>query len=365
VTIYSACCRSYDNRSTHELCGGLNIANDYVAFADTEQDMVEIQESIGMLKHAVMRFKPSTAEERDQFMLHVQSSVNRVNRAEIRFHYLNPDFITSTYRVNGFPLDGVFAGKSKEESTREEIAYRQEKGDSSLSSVLWNGIIHLPAALCEKAGLALYSDAKAEAYYLAERNKARDKRKAHTFGEEEEEDEDEKVSDPNYISEEERAKSPILNHPDDLRVRCWYAMDINHVLAWPLHTSGIQRRSIGIYAQRLDATIAKKRVPLCWLVPDTDLRGLMRNYNNSWANKVDTRTSIMSDVGITLAPLQKHQGTLEHVDISLRIVLKCIIWKENTDTFCKVAPKMHPDFPPLSYWTDSAFDEIDLSKLKI
>jgi hypothetical protein len=354
LTFVTCCCRSYENRSGDELVGAFNVMNDHVAYRDVDKDIPEAQEAMGVLPNASIHFKPREKVERDQFALKVQVSTNTQNHARVQFHYSNPDFITSTYRVTGSPLLAPFMGKPRHECSLEEIEAREAGAiHPEDPQTLWNGLVYIPGNVCKEAGLPLYSEENAEALHQEAKRLQIKFSEVPVFGR------------PNLetITDEEREQSKFLNHPDDLRIRCWYAMDVNHVLSWPLDTSHDQRRSVGIYCERMDATINQKRVPVCWLLPDTTLRGLMREYTKTWANKVDTRHDWKNTVGFTVAPLNQTQGDLKDVHLSFRVQCKCIVWKNPSET--PLAPKLHPDFPPLRNWVDSPFDEIPLDKLKI
>ena len=359
VTFVSCCVKRYDNKSPYKVTASFNVMNDHKAYKDADVDMADMQESLGVQRGAFVEFEAETTKEEDRWALHVQSTRNTKTGAEIYFHYTNPDFITMTHRITGDPLAGPRFGKPRAECCQREVDAMQR--DSSDSNTLWNGLIRLPAALCKEAGLNLYSDDSAMKLHLLHKQMLRDDT---LFGTEIDDD-------TNVISDRERKESKYLNWPDSERIRCYYAMDFNHVLAWSLHVPDHIRRQQNIECERLDITLVDKtgvetRVEGPWLVPDTVVRSLMENYQESWANRVDIRKDVLNTTGFIVAPFIKQQGTRKNVNLRFTVHCKCIVWRP-FESGVRVAPRVHPGIANVGQWLDDdgGVSTMMMNKLKL
>ena len=334
VTIWGCCCRQYDNSQNDVPIGvSFNLMNDHKAYEAVDKDFMELQQSLGVLPHTFMTMKPKTSEEKDYYGLKPQS-VKHNNGAELKYHSNNPDFITSTYRIHGNPLYGVYTGKEKHESTQDEIDARQNDTiDKNEPQTLWNGIIYIPSNICDKVGLPLYDQKRVDEAFL---NQKLRRMQINT--------EEQTNINVNEITEEDRKQSALLNCPDDGRIRCWYAIDPNHVLSWSLRTSYSERIRMGIMCQNFPIVVNKKRIEAAYLVPDATLRFLMRDYNKNFDDKVDIRKGNWYDtVGFYIAPITDQKETVQVKDVKFRVTLKFIEWKE-PPVGSKINPVLHPTF---------------------
>jgi hypothetical protein len=336
VTFWNCCCRQYDNRSKYNVNGSFSIMNDHVAYKDADKDMQELQQSLGVLRHASLFFKANTSEEKDQFALKTQTIINAQDESEVRYHYNNIDFIRMTYRIHGHPLFGPFLDKPKEECCAAEVYARENNTiPSPQDNNLWNGIVRIPADVCKKAGLPLY-----DANVILQREKERLSKFETT----------EKVElDENVI-----AHQALL--PDHEQSRCWYAMDTQHVLAWSLDTSNAQRVSMGIECLHVERVIGKQRIRVCYLITDASLRQLIWDYNCVFANKVDIRSNVKDTVGFYLAPITGKDESVE-VNLKFEVELKYVGWLDPNPNQA-IAPKIPMTFPPFVAFQRSPFEKI-------
>lgn len=340
VTFVSCCLKNYDNAAEKKLAATFNVMNDHKAYKDVDVDTADMQEAVGILRGAFVDFEAQTSKEEDRWALRVQSTTNTRTGQETYYHFTNPDFMTMTYGITGDPLAGPRYGKPREECCEREIEAHQN--NETMGSVLWDGLIRLPSALCKEAGLFLYSNEEAEKLYLLHRKL---QKTVPLFGEAN----DEEGAGDTFISDSERRESKYLNWPDEQRIRCYYAMDYNHVLSWPLHTAWDVRRRYKIECERLDISLADgKRVEGPWLVPDTVLRSLMQHYQKTWANRVDVRKDVFNTTGFVVAPFSKYSGDCKDVKLRFTVHCKCITWNNNASTH--VAPRLHPAIPSVQHW---------------
>lgn len=310
VTIVSCCCRSYDNNGDDRLSAAFSVMRNHKAFAGVDDDKYDLQENTGLQRNAFVDFDPHTKKEEDRWALHIQTHVFAHNKLQVQYHYANPAFCLSTYRI----------------------------GDDDDN--LMHGIIKIPEDVCKQANLPLYSDEGAMVLHMTHRE--------IVFAADQE------------ISDEERRTSKWLNWPEDKRMRHWYAMDPRHVLSWGLHMSWDSRRAIGLEAERLDIVHAKeKRIAGPFLVPDTTLRTLIHDFKKTWGNRVDARRDICNTEGFFLSPKWKHQGAIRGVKLKFTIHCKYIVWRDDVPP-SKWAPALHPSYPGVERWVD-----VDLSGLKI
>jgi len=261
-------------------------------------------------------------------------------------------------------LYGPYLGKPKNECSEEEIkAYESGSLKNDDKNNIWNGLVRIPQEICKEANLIVYDVKKAEELHLKMRSRVRAaSAKAEEEGEEEPMDTKEDEESEDVITEEERQQSIFLNPNDDEKVRCWYAVDLDHILAWGLKTSADQRKSAKINAERFDVTIEKgtpkeKRIPYCYLVPDTDIRKLIRGYNKRWNDRVDVRDA-SGDVGFVIAPRLRNQGNLRNVQLTFRVHAYVIIWDPLPSNKTHILPKLHPLMPTLQNFVNSPFDLI-------
>lgn len=311
VTFVSCCCRSYENDGDDCLSTAFSVMRDHVAYVGVDEDKYDAQEHTGLQRNAFVDFDPQTKKEQDRWALHIQTHVFAHNKLQVQYHYANPAFCLSTYRIG--------------------------EDDN-----LMHGVIKIPDDVCKRANLPLYSDEGAMALHMAHREVA--------------------FAADLEISEDERRTSKWLNWPEDKRMRHWYAVDPRHVLSWGLHMSWDSRRAIGLEAERLDIVHGKqKRIAGPFLLPDTTLRTLIHDFKKTWGNRVDVRRDIGNTVGFFLSPKWKHQGAVRGAKLKFTIHCKYIVWRDENDVPpSKWAPVLHPSFPGVERWVD-----VDLSGLKI
>jgi len=367
ASLVSLCCTWYDNASPHVLSGALNIAETYRPYAKTERDQADVQEAIGAQRHASMMFKANTKEEFQQHALHIQH-VKDPRLGRINYHYGNPDFMMMTHLLDP-------------------------------ATNLRCGLVQIPAEVCKEAGYELYNEEAAMELHMQnkrEQGKILVKSKNPSTSPTETAMKEEGVSqssspqaamttddseaipmdeddDEEEISQAEWDASKYPNVLDEQKIRSWVALPWDHVLTWCFHTSDIQRRSMGLrcrilniqesYVNPVTKRPDKRNKPFCWLVPDVQVRAIEQQYIRSWHDKVDVRDSL-GEIGITIAPPLRQQGTLRNVSIKLRVQMYVIFWKKSEGD-SRVAPKLLPTFPVFTQFVSDPFSELDMGKLKI
>lgn len=154
-TVYAFAVQEYSNHSSEHLSGALNVMPTHVAYRDADKEMQKAQQDQGGLAHASFDFAPNTTGmKRAQVALKTQS----VN--DVRYHYNNPDFMASTYRVYGDPLWPPSAfEKLPEDRCQEEAAHvaRCPEPPAALNN-LWKGIVYIPSSECKRMGLPIYDE---------------------------------------------------------------------------------------------------------------------------------------------------------------------------------------------------------------
>jgi hypothetical protein len=373
VTLYNVTCTRYENASDYHLTAALSIKYDHPAYATAPTDVQDAVEAVGGLRHSSFDFKPNKGEKRKQTALKVQSIDNQ------RYHFGNPDFISSTRHANGdADAAGVYGEKTEEEMClTEKVRLKQHlSGENVLvdsDNMLWEGVIKIPKEVCVEAGLNIYNEESAISAFLKQREAhqklvQKGNEELKKFGESSSDEmdisDDEDVLDKFSkmgISQEEKESSDLLNANDDLKRRCWYAIDMEHVLAWSLKTSAMQLRSVGIDSFQIHVTTmnkvtnAKDVVPFCHIVSDVSLRGLIRLYNISWANRVSVKPA--TQVGFILAPLNRNKDIkIKDVKLTFRILGNYILWKPPNDKL--ILPKLHPLFTPFKSFVISPFHQL-------
>jgi hypothetical protein len=338
------------------LSGALNIAETHKAYAKTDREQADVQDSIGALRNASMEFKPHTKEEFQQHALHIQH-VKDPRLGRINYHYGNPDFMIMTHPID--PATNLRAG-----------------------------LIQIPTEVCKEAGYELYDEEAALALHLKHKRETEEYLQskmpedlsqttpAAEKGKEEDDDLGPSPMDDDEdaeISQAEREASKFLNVRDDQKIRSWIAVPWDHVLSWCFHTTDLQRRSMGLHCKVLNVQetytnpVTKRPdtrpKPFCWLVPDVEMTAVEQQYVRSWSNKVDVRDSL-GEIGITIAPPLKQMGTLRSVSIKLRVQMYVIFWKPSQGP-AQVAPKLLSTFPPFTQFVEDPFSELDTSKLKL
>jgi len=344
MTVVSAVCTSYDNKSPHHLASALNIMEDHKIYKNITKARADGMESLGGLRHACTKFQAKTQSGAYQHYLHVQHNNN------VNFHYGCPEFMTSTFGIFGSPLYGPWCGKTKEECTQEEIEAREHGPNlSEFPDTLWNGIVRIPQNTCKDAKLPLYSEEAAMSLHKA--HKARATATSVRKPKEKQDDDEggciqmeleEDNEEDDIVTEDERKQSKFLNASDEVRIRCWYALDLNHILTWPMNLPYGKRRGFNIVATRLDSIAQKKktRTPVCWLVPDTTLRLLIRDYNKNWQDRIDIRHDWKNTVAFVIAPDNVAQGDLQNVELTFMVSMDIILWRTPDK---KIAPAANPN----------------------
>lgn len=150
-TMYAFTCQEYSNYSEYHLAGALSSMATHKAYRDADKEMQNAQRDQGGLPHASFDFGPNTLNcKKTQVALKTQSV------KDIRYHYNNPDFMASTYRVYGDPLWPPFE-KRQEDLCQLEIERRQAPAPAPNMNNLWEGIIYIPGENCKRMGLPVYN----------------------------------------------------------------------------------------------------------------------------------------------------------------------------------------------------------------
>ncbi len=360
VSFVSVCSRKYTNHSEHVLASSFSVNESHKAYRNVDEPLIEAAEHLGGLKYASATFLANQKDKKgDVYFLHVQQ-VTKGDGQVIKYHYGNPDFMASTFKIAASPFAGPYLGKTKDECTQEEIKAFESGELKGTNQSLWNGLIRIPGDVCKKANYPIYDEEKArEAHLLVKEHRMQLTKQDDNDAMDTNEDDDE-------IPETERLLSPYLNVDDDLKTRCWYAMNPDHILSWTLTTSLDQRKSCGVYSERFDVTINEKRILAYYMIPDTVLRGLIRSFKSVWEDRVDVRENALESVYFTIAPSNRKQGYLKNVSIEFTVHCYVIWWKpvpENTE----LAPVLHPNFPAFVNFVNSPFDDLSeqMNKLNV
>jgi hypothetical protein len=343
LTIVTCSSRSYINNSDQFLVCGLNIMKDHHVYKHSDLGNIEFIETIGgALGYASVSLKPNSKISIDNHFLKVQEVKSPIDGKTIKYHFGNPSFMKSTFGVCGNPFYGPYIGKEEKESTSiEKDMFINKKINPNEIQSLWNGIIRIPQDVCIDAGLPIYSLENAEQYYINLKKHAMERGSIIN-------------ENVNIITDEERKNVKELNTPEEHQIKCWYAVDLDHTLTWAFRLPVQRRREMKLFVKSLDLDIPKKNISLqsCWLVPDVDLRYLMKDYQESWYNQIDIRKDWSNEVAFVIAPNSKSQGFLKNVEASLKIHMTAISW-DAPENFQNVAPILDRAFP--SAWDFNFF----------
>jgi hypothetical protein len=369
VTLVTCVSTQYDNTKQHEegeskeISGALNIRHDYKPYANEQKDYFEMQQSMGALPYACFDFAANKKEERQQFALRTQYVQNKDTGQRVFYHAGNPAFVATVGYIDGADPNygAVYFKKEKEDCTQEELKVLSSSScDDDKPPCLFNGIVYLPGHVCREAGLLLYNEEKAREAHLKSTNNKKEKdddNEDHVqdmdCGSDNEEEDD--------IPEEEYKTSKFLGAVDDEnRIRCWFAIDPQHILLWPIKdTKPEVLRGAGMHVQTFDISTSEKSplIRLCYLVSDVTLRGLIRSYSQSWANKTDFRN--FNDIGITIAPASKTMGTISNYHIQFRVVCFFIFWKSlSQQQQPRLKPVIHSDLPSFLQFVETPMDKL-------
>lgn len=353
-TMYAFTCQEYSNYSEHHLAGALSSMATHKAYRDADKEMQNAQRDQGGLPHASFDFGPNTLNcKKTQVALKTQSV------KDTRYHYNNPDFMASTYRVYGDPLWPPFE-KRQEDMCQLEIERRQQAPPPAPNmNNLWEGIIYIPGENCKRMGLPIYN--RELAWELHKEKIQRERRKTEqeeekqlpVFGEAMDTAEDEPLENFEGTTSEYWG-----NTRDDLLARCWYALPPNHILAWPLATSDSHRKQMGVREVQnwhIYTDGGKTTHLFCYLVPDTTMRGLMTEYNLRWSDRVDVRP--FGDFGVTVAPLNNisQPHVIDRVRLECRIHFAMVAWNDPPADRPIIAPCLHPQMPGIMAFKQTPF----------
>jgi hypothetical protein len=152
-----------------------------------------------------------------------------------------------------------------------------------------------------------------------------------------------------------------------LRVARWFLLPSNHILAWSLGTTDLQRQSIGIDAHELrDTRTDNWQAPgpiMFYCVSDANLRALADHYRTTFLNRVDNRR--LTDVGFYVMPIKTtaRQVLPEQGSFSFSASISYVCWPRMDEArLARLKPVLAPKFPPLAYFLPNLFDRLSLNE---
>jgi hypothetical protein len=294
VSIYTLFVRKYHNKSGCKLQVAPNFQH-RVLEEMGDKDFYETQRVRGLLVGQFLNMEENMPQEKEHmaYALHVQSVAGK--NKHNRYHFLNPDFITTTGRI------------------------------SSRNGSLRNGIIEIPREVCVEAGLPLtdlYLQQHPEHREAVEKHPAHRHTKGHF------------LVPPNHIM------SWGLNTTDDQR----RSVNINSE----------QLRD----GKTVPTDLQGAEGVMYNIVSDTNLRDLMLHYSTTYDGKVDNRRLGDVGL-LFLPLRQGRGKHETHGAFSLRMSISYVVWPRMTpERLAGLSAEMPPQFPPLRTFVPNVFDSM-------
>lgn len=215
-------------------------------------------------------------------------------------------------------------------------------------SNLQNGVVEIPAAVCQQARLPVYAgntvdDLVSQMTQLGV-GEARDK----------------------LVETAKQRKLKPISH--------WYAIPINHVLAWGLHSAEYCGERGG---RRFEFWFSPPPTPvdpkepgkkpddilLYYLVDNVTYERLLEHMRAGWMNKVDCRP--LSSIGFELVPLPAPSRAKAPPKVGGSVLIRSTISymvppKLTPEQVACFAPALYPDFPSSHEWTRPKQEEQEL-----
>lgn len=247
-------------------------------------------------------------------------------------------------------------------------------------SNLMNGIIKIPGEVCKAAGLPIFNgfpgpeesllvkymeqlslrqkdieDAREQREYRKKMGLS-DPEPMNTI-EEEEEDIDMEAYKQAFIDETKKQQEE--RHKDDQFIKFYYALPINHVLAWPLQSEDYAR-GCGFRSEqfRFKNPDTGKSVILYFLVGDCYMDLMVKWFREKFMNMVDVRP--LNSVGFEFVPMLN--GDYPDIPAEKTRVAGVLRIRAHIDymtapaglnnkTISELAPALSPAFPRADQWS--------------
>jgi hypothetical protein len=180
---------------------------------------------------------------------------------------------------------------------------------------------------------------------------------------------------PEFVAtEKKKILESFAKVPDDDKINCFYAVPINHIIAWPLQSDNVTRTS-GYKAEKFifqpptpaGATKVPDPVLLFYLVADVYVKRLISYVETTWMPLVDARP--LRSLSIELIPVttaatvpnDAHRvGGYAGVKGFVKYACAPPLSDRVIDS---LAPMLAPDFPPAHYWSlDEAAQQMAIER---
>lgn len=222
-------------------------------------------------------------------------------------------------------------------------------------SNLKNGVIEIPAAVCREARLPVYAGQVV----------------IHS--------EEDLISHMTQLSVGD-VRGKLLEAAKQRKLKPishWYAIPINHVLAWGLHSAeycaerGVRRYEFWFSPPPVPAAAAAETkegkkpddILLYYLVDNITYEYLLEHIRIGWMNKVDCRP--LSSIGFELVPLPAPSRAKAPPKVGGSVLIRSTISymvppKLTPEQVACFAPALYPDFPSSHEWTRPKQEEQEL-----
>jgi hypothetical protein len=246
---------------------------------------------------------------------------------------------------------------------RRHFSYCNEFFVSTMALInednLKNGIVEIPAEVCREAGLLLFEGAPEPPQDWKEEKDVDEAAEALASMDISEGDRSARFKAEWMAQAEKRELYPILHY---------YAVPINHVLAWGLHSKEYAaqhkvNREEFFFTPPAAPKGAKTKglggdILLYYLVSDVSMRAMRANFDKHWLGKVDSRP--LNNMGFDFVPFtgaRHYPGLAPEVKqvtvdtFSVRSTLSYMVApKLSRAQIAALAPTLSPTFPSCRDW---------------
>jgi len=267
--------------------------------------------------------------------------------------------------VQRIPIHALGYGYSNKEFVRSMALVTEAN--------LWNGIVKIPKDVCLAARLPVFQgfpgpSADQLADYMEQLSVSQKEieERRHKQQHDEEEEEEEDMGGAMDIDMESRKlefiESTRKRQEEDYKdadfINFYYALPINHVLAWGLRDEEYARQH-GFRAEQFRFLNPETNKPtvLYFLVGDAYMDKMVEIFREQWMNKVDVRP--LKSCGVELVPqLDGHYPEIEPDKDAVRGILRLRVRLDymtapgglTTKTIAELAPALGPAFPACDEW---------------
>lgn len=312
VCIYNVACRHYRSNVPLSLAIRLNFYNEPMAELQQTKEQDHMFQAAGAVRGAFTALQPTSPEGKD---------MSDIPLSKLGFAYLNEFFIRTMALIN--------------------------------ETNLMNGIIKIPHEVCLAARLPVFRG-------MPEPNVEATEKLFRSM----------KIDSQ---SEEHKAKreemvngwkaSVYEQYKDAKQVKEFYAIPINHVLAWGYQSEEFASQQ-GHHAEQFRFTPPNGTeggcdpVLLYYMIPDTQFDSLLQNFKDTWLGRVDMKS--LSEVGFEFVPIPESVSKdvpPEAVQVTGSVSLRAHFTYYSfpalsMDTINNMlAPTLEPGFPPSRDWS--------------